>query len=259
MKENETVLEVRNLSVYLERQMVLDKVNLTVKKGDFFAIIGPNGAGKTTLVRAILGLIPVEKGEISLFSKPAGPEGRARIGYVPQYHTFDFQFPITVREMVLTGRLGRHRGLLIRYSTTDNNAAVNALMRISADSLMDRPISDLSGGERQRVLIARALAGEPEILILDEPTVFVDTPTEEHFYELLSTLSHDITILMITHDIGVVSRHVNRVACLNKRLFIHESNQLTSEMISKTYGCPVDLITHGDVPHRVLARHEDEP
>lgn len=137
-------------------------------------------------------------------------------------------------------------------------AAEAALSKLSALPLADRPISDLSGGERQRVLIARALAGDPEILILDEPTVYVDTPTEEHFYELLSLLSKSITILMITHDIGVISKHVNHVACLNRRLYQHESNQITADMLAKTYGCPVDLITHGIVPHRVLKHHGDE-
>lgn len=253
----EPVIEVRNLTISHGAQTILDDVSLIVRKGDFYAIIGPNGAGKTTLIRAVLGLIPVSQGDILLFSQPADQQGRARIGYVPQYHSFDFQFPITVREMVLTGRMGRKGGLFSRYSSVDYAAADHALARISADSLSNRPIADLSGGERQRALIARALAGEPEVLILDEPTVYVDTPTEEQFYELLTSLAQEVTILMITHDIGVVSRHVNRVACLNRRLYQHDSDQLTPEMISMSYGCPVDLITHGDVPHRVLGRHGD--
>lgn len=253
--DNEPVIEVRHLTIIKNTQIILDDVNLTVRKGDFYAIIGPNGGGKTTLIKAILGLTKVDKGEILLFSHPASSVERRQIGYVPQYHAFDFQFPITVREMVLTGRIGRKNGLFSRYSYEDYKAAERALFRIGAKPLMDRPISDLSGGERQRILIARALAGEPEVLILDEPTVYVDTPTEEQFYGLLSSLAQEITILMITHDIGVVSRHVNRVACLNRKLHQHDSDQLTPEMISQAYGCPVDLITHGDVPHRVLARH----
>ncbi len=255
---SEPILEIRDLQVSYGNMIILDSIHLTIRREDFYAVIGPNGAGKTTLIRAILGLIPVDRGEILLFSRPADTEGRSHIGYVPQYHTFDFQFPITVREMVLTGRIGRRSGLFSRYSPADYLAADRALSRIGAKSLALRPIADLSGGERQRVLIARALAGDPEFLILDEPTVFVDTPTENQFYELLTTLSHEVTILMITHDIGVVSRHVNRVACLNRRLYQHESEHLTVDMISKTYGCPVDLITHGEIPHRVLAKHEDE-
>lgn len=254
----EPVIEIRNLCLSLLNQTVLEDVSITVRKGDFFAIIGPNGAGKTTLIKAILGLIPPDRGEILLFSRPASFRERARIGYVPQYHAFDFQFPITVRDMVLTGRAGHMKSLFSRYSAADYEAADHALFRISATMIADRQISDLSGGERQRILIARALASYPEILILDEPTVYVDTPTEDHFYELLASLSNEITILMITHDIGAVSRHVNRVACLNRRLYQHESDQLTAEMISQTYGCPVDLITHGAIPHRVLAHHGDE-
>lgn len=257
MVEREPVIDVRNVSVFLRDQCILDSVSLTVRKGDLFAIIGPNGAGKTTLIRAILGLIPYDSGEIFLFGESAKPETRARIGYVPQHHAFDFSFPITVHEMVLTGRMGGKNGFVRRYTEEDHKAAEMALMRLSAGDMKNRPIADLSGGERQRVLIARALAGDPDILILDEPTVYVDTPTEEHFYQLLSALSQEITILMITHDIGVVSRHVNRVACLNRRLYHHYSDQITADMISKTYGCPVDLITHGDIPHRVLERHGD--
>lgn len=253
----ELVIEVKDLSVCSRQQCILDSVTLNVFKGDFFAIIGPNGAGKTTLIRAILGLIPYDSGEIYLFGRPAGPDTRSRIGYVPQHHTFDFTFPITVHDMVLTGRMGMKTGILRRYSDEDHAAATKSLSRISAEPLGNRPIMELSGGERQRALIARALAGDPEILILDEPTVYVDTPTEEHFYKLLSSLSKEITILIITHDIGVVSRHVNRVACLNRRLYQHESDQITGDMISRTYGCPVDLITHGEIPHRVLERHGD--
>ncbi len=255
---NEPVIDVHNLCVTRNRTLILDSISFTVRRGDFFALIGPNGAGKTTLVKAILGLIPYQTGTISLFGMPARPETRARIGYVPQIYTFDFSFPITAHEMVLTGRMGRKTGLIRRYTDEDHRAASRALSRLAAQSLAHRPICELSGGERQRVLIARALAGDPEILVLDEPTVYVDTPTEEQFYELLSSLSHTITIVMITHDIGVVSRHVNRVACLNRRLFLHESDQVTAEMIARTYGCPVDLITHGELPHRVLPRHGDE-
>lgn len=251
------VIGLDHVSVIRNQQIILDSISFQVRKGDFFAIIGPNGAGKTTLVRAILGLVPYS-GEILLFGEQACPKNRARIGYVPQSHAFDFSFPITVHEMVLTGRMGNKTGFVRRYTPEDHRAARYALSRLSAENLGSRPVQELSGGERQRALIARALAGNPEILILDEPTVYVDTPTEEHFYNLLTSLSREITILMITHDIGVVSRHVNRVACLNRRLFMHESDQVSPEMIARTYGCPVDIITHGDIPHRVLEWHGDD-
>jgi len=259
MNQRDPVIEIRDLSVIIDGQAILEDVTLTVRKGDFYAIIGPNGAGKTTLIRSILGLIPVTRGEILLFSKPVSTENRSRIGYVPQYHSFDFNFPITVKEMVLTGRLGRKPGIIRRYCKEDLVAAENALMRLSASHLSDRPVGELSGGERQRVLISRALVGEPEILILDEPTVYVDTPTEEQFYMLLASLSHTVTILIITHDIGVVSQHVNHVACLNQRLFQHDTDHLTPDMLAQTYGCPVDIITHGEIPHRVLKKHSERP
>jgi zinc transport system ATP-binding protein len=123
--------------------------------------------------------------------------------------------------------------------------------------LAGREIRDLSGGEQQRAIIARALAANPEILFLDEPTIYVDAPTQAGFYEILDDLARKMTIVLITHDIGVVVSHVTKVACLNRRLFTHDSREITQDMIDNTYGCPVDLIAHG-LPHRVFRHHGEE-
>ncbi|KUG20955.1 zinc abc transporter, atp-binding protein znuc [hydrocarbon metagenome] len=246
---------MKDLVVRYNGQPILEGVNLTVYEGDFYAIIGPNGGGKTTLLRAILGLIRPDQGEIRI--KGGSPlEMRDLLGYVPQYRTFDFRFPITVMEMVLTGRLGKIRGIARRYGRQDYRAAEEALATMGISALAGREVDGLSGGELQRAIIARALAGEPEILLLDEPTVYVDVPTETQFYEILDRLRRRMTILLVTHDIGVIAACVNKVACLNRRLYTHDSNEITEDMLQAAYHCPVDLIAHG-VPHRVFREHED--
>ena len=170
------VAKLENIWVHYQGVTALENVSLSVEDNDFIGIIGPNGGGKSTLLKVILGLVRPSRGNIEILGSIPGKNAR-KIGYVPQTHVFDFSFPITVHEMVLTGRMGRKKGIFRRYTDEDHTAANNALSRISADLLGTRPVKALSGGERQRVLIARALAGDPDILILDEPTVYVDTPT----------------------------------------------------------------------------------
>ncbi len=226
-------------------------------EGDVFAILGPNGGGKTTLLKVILGLIPPDQGTVRVLGQ-APEETRHRIGYVPQIRTFDFEYPISVRGMVLSGLLGRKNGIIPkRYSEDDYRYADAALSTMGIQHLADRTIRDLSGGERQRAVIARALAGNPQVLLLDEPTVFVDAPTETKFYDILAGLAKTMTIVLVTHDIGVVVSHVTKVGCLNRRLYTHDSKELTGDLIQNAYQCPVDIIAHGH-PHRVLRTHPDE-
>jgi len=123
--------------------------------------------------------------------------------------------------------------------------------------LAGQEIGALSGGQQQRAIIARALVGEPEVLILDEPTVYVDAPTGDHFMDLLVGLRDEMTVLLVTHDVGVLSSRVTKIACLNRRIFTHDTAEITGDMLTGAYGCPVDLIAHG-LPHRVLGEHEGE-
>jgi zinc transport system ATP-binding protein len=248
------VIEVRDVSCLLGGRPVLDHVDLAVRKGDLYALIGPNGGGKTTLLRVILGLQPVDSGRVWLFGL-APEDGRTRVGYVPQFRTFDFQYPITVREMVLSGRLGHHSGMINRYSAADREAATHALEITDILHLADRELRRLSGGEQQRVIIARALVGNPDLLILDEALVYVDIPTEMQLFDLLNSLKKTMTILMVTHDIGAISSNITRVACLNGRIYTHDTNEITEDMLTAAYHCPVDLIAHG-IPHRVFREHE---
>lgn len=249
----EPVIEVEDLWFSKNGEGILEGINLRVMPGDVYAILGPNGGGKTTLLKVILGLIPPDRGTVRILGGPPC-EKRHFIGYVPQLRTFDFTYPISVREMVLSGLLGRKTGILKTFTAADTARADKALATMGIAHLAGRAIRDLSGGEQQRVVIARALVGDPQVLLLDEPTVFVDAPAETQFYDILGNLARTITIVLVTHDIGVIVSHVTKVACLNRRLFTHESQELTEDMIQGAYKCPVDIIAHGH-PHRVLRPH----
>jgi zinc transport system ATP-binding protein len=251
---NDPVIELDKVSCILGGRTVLDEVDLKVRQGDLYAVIGPNGGGKTTLLRVILGLLPASSGTVQVFGKDPR-QGRSRVGYVPQYRTFDFHYPVTVEEMVLSGRLGHIPGPIRRFSSDDHEAARKALDRTGILHLSRRPICNLSGGEQQRAIIARALVGDPDLLILDEPMVYVDIPTEMHLFDMLEGLLPGMTILLVTHDIGAISTHVTRVACLNGKIFTHDTDEISEEMLTAAYHCPVDLIAHG-IPHRVFRDHE---
>ena len=247
------VIEIRDLWVNYDATVALKGVDLTVRKGDIFGIIGPNGGGKSTLLKAILGLVQPTRGSIKILGEP--PErGRRHIGYVPQFAQFDREFPISVLDVVKMGRLSK-KARVSWYTKADTVIAQEALRSVGMLDLSEQHISELSGGQKQRVFIARALASEPEILLLDEPTASVDQNIKESIYDLLLRLKKRMSIVLVTHDIGVVSTFVNRVGCLNQTFITHYDNNLTSKMLEASYGCPVDLIAHG-VPHRVFEPHE---
>lgn len=252
-------IALQDIWVRRQEQDILTGVSLSIRDGDFYALIGPNGGGKTTLLKVILGLIRPDRGTVSIYGHPAS-EMRENIGYVPQFRTFDFGYPISVKEMVLSGRIGHIPGIFKRYGPEDIAQAGAALETLGISGLAGREISRLSGGEQQRVMIARALVGKPRILLLDEPTVYVDAPTELQFFEIVDRLRGSMTVVLVTHDIGVLAGHVTRVGCLNRRLYTHDTDQITEDMLAEAYGCPVELIAHG-IPHRVLAKHtrEDKP
>ncbi len=249
-------LRTRGLSVDYGRVRVLDNISLTVDKGEFLGIIGPNGGGKSTLLKAVLGLIPVSVGDISLFGE-SPLRGRRFTGYVPQQSEFDRQFPISVEEVALTGRLKGRFVPFHRYSVEDRDFAAELLREVGILNLRDRQIGRLSGGEFQKMLIARALASSPRLLILDEPTASVDVSSRTQIYELLKELNQKMTIILVTHDLTAISSHVRSMACLNVKMHYHGEPELNETVIGEMYGCPVDLIAHG-VPHRMLREHDDE-
>jgi zinc transport system ATP-binding protein len=215
-------------------------------------IIGPNGGGKTTLLKVILGLLKPRQGKVTVLGDT--PEkGRKYIGYVSQHSLFAQDFPVSVWDVVLMGRAGR-AGLFRTYSGEDKRIARSTLETVEMLDYKDRQIGKLSGGEQQRVFIARALTAEPKLLLLDEPMAGVDAPMQTGFYELLSRLTQQMTIVLVSHDISAVSIYVDKIACLNRRLFYHNSKEISAEDLEATYQCPVELIAHG-VPHRVLQKH----
>lgn len=253
------VVGFRRVWVELGGHVVLEDVTLSVAAGEFVSVVGPNGAGKTTLLRVILGLVRPLRGEVRVFGRPPWALGkeRARIGYVPQLEEIDPRFPLRVLDVVLMGRYGA-LGWGRRPGREDRRAALRALELVGIADLADRAIGELSGGQRQRAFLARALAAEPELLLLDEPTTGVDPAASESFYELLRRIQEGgVTVVMVTHDVGVVSRYVDKVACINRRLVVHGRPEevVTDSALAEMYGCAALFFHHGRVPHMVVRHH----
>jgi zinc transport system ATP-binding protein len=218
------LIEIKNVSFSYGHTKVLDNVSFPINQGDFLSLIGPNGSGKTTLIKIILGLLAPSRGEIKIMGKPvAAFKEWHKLGYVPQKAThIDPLFPVSVREVVKMGLVAS--GKVSRLKREDDAQRIrNALGRVRMESFINRRIGKLSGGQQQRVFIARAIVNQPCLLFLDEPTTGVDSETQSRFYDMLDVLNkkESITIVMVTHDIGIVNRHVSRVACLNQSLDYH--------------------------------------
>lgn len=250
----DTALHVENLYVNYGQTPVLTGICLDVLDKEFLGIIGPNGGGKTTLLKSILGLIPVLSGKILIYGDKS-EKRNTQIGYVPQFSLVDRNFPICVTDVVLASMLKSGLHPFHRYTQEQKERAKEHLATVGMEKLGHRQISALSGGEFQRLLIARALAVEPRIILLDEPTASVDPKFKEHFYELLEKLNKEMTIVLVSHDLMAISTKVKRIACINKGMVYHGEPILTENIVQEMYGCPVDLIAHG-VPHRVLESHE---
>jgi zinc transport system ATP-binding protein len=227
-----------------------------MEAGDYVGLIGPNGGGKTTLIKVILGLIKPERGSVRVMG--VSPEkGRQFIGYVPQIQQDDKAFPIKVWDVVSMGRLKPDLLHNLSLNDADKKIVERSLRQMDILDLAKRSINELSGGQRQRVTIARALATEPKILLLDEPTSSVDSRSSSQMYDLLAELNQSISILLISHDLTAISTYVKTIGCVNRRLVYNGQKEITSEMLSSAYECPVDLVAHG-LPHRVLPHHPEE-
>lgn len=246
------VIEIEKLWFSFRKETILEDINIEIFENELLGLIGPNGAGKTTLIKLILGLIRPARGSIKVFGRKPEEAGE-HIGYVPQYSFHDVFFPITVMDVVLSGTLSKKK-ILRRYTGKDKESAMSALERVGMHALASRQIGMLSGGQRQRVMLARALVSDPRLIIMDEPFSGIDICLEFGFYELINELKKSRTILIISHDVGVVSSFVDRIACLNKVLVCHDSKEEALKNLHKVYKCPVDVIAHG-IPHRVLGEH----
>ncbi|RIP34225.1 metal ABC transporter ATP-binding protein [Staphylococcus gallinarum] len=244
------VFELNNIDYYFENKHVLENINIKINRGEFLAIVGPNGAGKSTLLKIILGLLPIQKGKIYVDGIDYnGKQSMLKISYVSQKaQAFKSGFPASVKEVVLSG-LTKRKKLFQRFNKEDEQKVVAVLQRLNISNLIDKNIAELSGGQQQRVLIARALISEPSVLILDEPTNGIDAKHVSEFYETLHRLKQEgVTIILVTHDIGVVADTATEVACLNKHLHFHGSTEefksLDEVEISKIYGHPIQFVDH---------------
>ena len=251
-----SVISLRNLSVKRDGRTLLEDINLEINANELSVVFGPNGAGKTTLLRIICGLLTPSRGSVTIAGK-APREGGARfLGYVPQGAAAERTFPISALDAVLTGRYARI-GVLRRASNADRLVAREALAHVGCADLAERNIGTLSGGERQRVFLARALAAEPQALLLDEPLSGVDEGVREGMHELLLRLRKRCAIVLVTHDLSVVARGVDQVVCLNRRLVSHgrPDEALTAEALRCMYGENVSLFSHCHTPHLHVAGH----
>ena len=248
----EHAIRLENVSFTYNHTHVLENVDLTVSEGDFACVVGPNGGGKTTLFKIMLGLLAPDRGRVHVLGQPV-ERARKRVGYMPQYVHHDPQFPITVLDIVLMGRLGRGGlcGVFGWYKKSDRTAALQALEELEMTDSANHLFSELSGGERQRVLIARALSCHPDLLLLDEPTSNVDAATEARLFEILKNLNKRMTILVVSHDLGFVSTVVNNVICVNRKVVVHPTTEVTGEVIRDIYGSDLRMVRHDH-------RHEGE-
>lgn len=245
------VIEVSRVNFSYNGAPVLTDVSLTVSEREFLAFIGPNGGGKTTLLKLMLGLLKPVSGTIKVFGRPPA-EVSHRIGYVAQDVTYNRSFPISVMDVVLMGRMHFHGKRLTRR---DRAVCRQALEQLEMIDYQNARIDDLSGGQKERVFIARALAGDPDILFMDEPTANLDSAGRSDLYTRLKEINRTKTIIVVSHDMMVLSSYITSVACISNSLHYHGQAEITEDMLETSYQCPVELIAHG-LPHRVLKPHE---
>lgn len=247
-----TILDIENLSVVVKEKEVLRNITFSLEEGVFLGVVGPNGGGKTTLVRTILGLLKPTAGSVKIFGR--SPESALAqgglFGYLPQHQNIDPNFPATALDIVLMGRY-RATGLLRWPGKRDKEKAVHCLTTMGIGELMNTQYNQLSGGQQQRVSIARALASDPRMLVLDEPSTGIDVVGQEDFYHLLKGLQKkmNMAILMVSHDIGSVTSYVDEISCLNVSLHYHGNplGALDEKVMKSLYGKSVDLLMHSDV------------
>ncbi|AXF54714.1 metal ABC transporter ATP-binding protein [Salicibibacter kimchii] len=249
MDQQKSVINIQHITYRYERSPVLDNVSLTVQPGTFLGLVGPNGSGKSTLIRLMLGLLKPQIGTVRLFDTDVRKFSNwEKVGYVSQKaNRFNAGFPATVFEVVSMGLFGPV-GLFRFLGKKDRKRVYEALDTVGMKSYTKQPIGRLSGGQQQRVFIARALVSNPELLILDEPTVGVDANAAQRFYDLLAELNreHGLTLLLVSHDVGTMTRYVSDIACLNQRLHFHGSKEEFEENpdFSTLYGYDVQHLVH---------------
>ncbi|MCW8944558.1 MAG: ABC transporter ATP-binding protein [Sedimenticola sp.] len=236
------VVSLKDVTFSYSGPKVLDRVSLEVQEHEFLGLVGPNAGGKSTLLKMLLGLLKPLAGEVRVLGKRP-EQSCTQVGYVPQYPLFSREFPISVEQTVLMGRLGVS-GLFGGYGRRDRDVARQAMVETETIDLATRQLCTLSGGQLQRVLMARALACEPQILMLDEPTANIDMRVETEIFDLLKKLNSRMTIIVVSHDVGFISGYVGRVACLNQTLVCHPTAAIDGEAIRSLYEADVKMVEH---------------
>lgn len=258
-----SIIQIKDLNFsYHNGTLALKNINLKIEKGDFLIILGPNGGGKSTLLKLMTGLLQPKSGEIELFGGSI-PSKRHLIGYLPQTTLFNPNFPISVFDTVKMGWQGSRKNRFF-HTKQEKRDVMEVLEKVGVADLQNYRIGELSGGQRQRVLIARALVTRPELIFLDEPTASIDPSAKSAFYQLLETLNKDVTVVMVSHDIGFIPSAAKSIACVNKTLHYHPEPKITPEMLNTISGnttfpeqCPIEILGHG-LPHRVVQVHSEE-
>ena len=248
------IIEIKNLSAGYDGRTVLHDVNLSIYERDFLGIIGPNGGGKTTLIKCILGLLKPTGGEIIFHTPEKASTKTTFLGYLPQYNSIDRKFPISVEEVILSG-LSIQKSLTSRFTPEQKEKGKQIISRMGLEGFEHRSIGQLSGGQLQRALLGRAIISDPAVLILDEPSTYIDKRFEARLYELLAEINKECAIILVSHDIGTVLQQVKSIACVNETLDYHPDTGVTTEWLERNFNCPIELLGHGTLPHRVLGEH----
>jgi zinc transport system ATP-binding protein len=254
MEELPKLLELNKINAGYNGDIVLKNASFKVHENDFIGIIGPNGGGKTTLIKVILGLIKPRNGELKFYFNAESND--QLIGYLPQVHIIDKKFPISVKDVVLSGYMNKKR-MIRRFSREEQLIADEQMEKMGIASLRKKPIGELSGGQVQRVFLCRAIISSPKLLILDEPNNNVDNKFESDLYETLRKLNDSMAIMIVSHDIGIISTYIKTIICVNLDVHYHSSN-IIDETQLKAYNCPIQLVTHGEIPHTVLKTHNQQ-
>jgi zinc transport system ATP-binding protein len=244
------LLEIKDLYAGYDGNIVLENISLEIFSNDFIGVIGPNGGGKTTLIKTILGLVKPISGEMHLLIS------KKNIGYLPQVNQIDKRFPISVIDVVRSGKANTALFSSFHKNKQEKEKAESLLQEMGILAIRNKSIGELSGGQMQRVFLCRALMNEPELLVLDEPSTYVDNNFEGELYLKLKELNNRMAILLISHDVGTISFFVKTIACVNRSLHHHPSNIISEEQLT-SYNCPLQIITHGNIPHTVLKLHDE--
>lgn len=253
---NNSIIKIENLSAGYDRKTVLHDINLEISEKDFLGIIGPNGGGKTTLMKVILGLLKPSEGKITFYDNGM-PVEQLEIGYLPQYNSIDKKFPISIYEVILSG-LNRQKSLFSRFTKEHHERVKETISMMGLEGMENKPIGQLSGGQMQRALLGRAIVSNPKAIILDEPNTYIDKRFEARLYSLLEDINKQRAVILVSHDIGSVLQTVKNIACVNGTLDYHPQSEVSAEWIEEKLQCPIELLGHGELPHRVLKKHNHD-